>query len=248
MTYIMTLREWQQFAFPYSQIIVQASTTDGLDGITSSSIGMCYGFTKFKNNPDVFSAENINKEMLLLCAFNTETDQRRRGTTSLNRTQFAKTLSHNGFQNLPIENGKYFTELPKYKFVISPEGNGIDCHRHYEALMAKCIPIVEDSYLVRAKYGNAPILYTRDYSEITQEYLDNKYAEMLDQCWDFSHLFLSHWSPEEQMLIQFRGNYWCEKLAGKLWYREQCQMHTQIYLDGKHKMCVQGLGMGKMYL
>ena len=33
--------------------------------------------------------------------------------------------------------------LSKYKFIISPEGNGIDCHRHYEAILCGCIPIIE---------------------------------------------------------------------------------------------------------
>lgn len=112
----------------------------------------------------------------------------------------------------------YFESLPKYKFVISPEGNGVDCNRHYEALMAGCIPIVELNPIIQAKYGDVPILYTQDYSEITPTYLEEKYAEMLDRKWDFSRLFLSSWSSEEQMLIKYRGDYWCKKLVNKCWY------------------------------
>lgn len=246
----MTLREWQRTIVPENQYIVQASTTDGCDGITATSIGMCYGFAKFKGKTGDMQVAPIKTE-LCLCAINARTDQRRRGAHPICRKTIVETLLHNGFKNAAIETDKYFEELPKYRFVISPEGNGIDCHRHYEALMAKCIPIVEDSAFVRAKYGNAPILYTRDYSEITQEYLEQKYAEMLDQRWDFSNLFMASWSPEEQLIIKFRGNFWCEKLAGRPWYQEQqmqMQMNTHPFLDGAQKPHVYVLGMAKISL
>lgn len=245
----MTLREWQRTIVPENQYIVQASTTDGCDGITATSIGMCYGFAKFKGKTGDMQVAPIKTE-LCLCAINVGTDQRRRGAHPICRKTIVETLLNNGFQNTAIETDKYFEELPKYRFVISPEGNGIDCHRHYEALMAKCIPIVEDSALIRAKYGNAPILYTRDYSEITQEYLEQKYAEMLDQRWDFSNFFMASWSPEEQLIIKFRGNFWCEKLTGRPWYQEQqqMQMNTHPFLDGAQKPHVYVLGMAKISL
>lgn len=244
----MTLREWQTHIVPKSEYIVQASTTDGLDGVTAPSIGMCYTYIGF------FETTKDQTKSLVMCAINTGTDQRRRGTEPLCRKTIAETLSNNGFENTAIEKDKYFEELPKYRFVISPEGNGIDCHRHYEALMAKCIPIVEDSALIRAKYGNAPILYTRDYSEITQEYLEQKYAEMLDQRWDFSRLFMSSWSPEEQLLIKYRGNFWCEKMAGRPWYKGsegplgKMQINTYLFHDSNQVPCVYVLGMVKVQL
>ena len=246
MAHIMTLREWQTCDVPKSEYIVQASTTDGLDGITAPSIGMCYTYV------GLFETAEQSKTRCALCAINTGTDQRRRGAETLCRKTIAETLSNNGFENTAIEKDKYFEELPKYRFVISPEGNGIDCHRHYEALMAKCIPIVEDSALIRAKYGNAPILYTRDYREITQEYLEQKYAEMLDQRWDFSRLFMSSWSPEEQLLIKYRGNFWCEKMAGRPWYLgtvgSSTQVHTHPFYDSNKMPCVYILGIAKVPL
>lgn len=240
----MTLREWQTHLVPKSEYIVQASTTDGSDGITAPSIGMCYTYVGFEETP-----RETAKDRMVLCAINTGTDQRRRGADPICRKTIAETLSNNGFENVLIEKDKYFEELPKYRFVISPEGNGIDCHRHYEALMAKCIPIVEDSALIRAKYGNAPILYTQNYSEITQEYLEQKYAEMLDQRWDFSNLFMSSWSPEEQLLIKYRGNFWCEKLAGRPWsFGSSTQIHTHPFYDSNKVPCVYVLGIAKVPL
>ncbi len=251
----MTLREWQTRVVPKNEYIVQASTTDGLDGITAPSIGMCYtyvGTFGSRETPrETGETPKDQTKSLVLCAINTGTDQRRRGNDSLCRKTIAETLSNNGFENTTIEKDKYFEELPKYRFIISPEGNGIDCHRHYEALMAKCIPVVEDSALIRAKYGNAPILYTRDYSEITKEYLEQKYAEMLDQRWDFSNLFMSSWSHEEQLLIKYRGDFWCERLAGRAWYNGplgSSQVHTHPFYDSNQIPCVYVLGMVKVPL
>ena len=104
----------------------------------------------------------------------------------------------NNISNNLINNSTYYFKLPNYKFVISPEGNGIDCHRHYESLMAGCIPIIEkeNSEIIKNKYGNVPILYTTDYSEITEEYLENIYDEYLDKQFNFSKLYLSNWPPK----------------------------------------------------
>ena len=35
-----------------------------------------------------------------------------------------------------------FFDLMQSRFTFSPEGNGLDCHRHYEAILFKGIPIV----------------------------------------------------------------------------------------------------------
>jgi hypothetical protein len=86
--------------------------------------------------------------------------------------------------------------------------------------MAGCIPIIEDSELVRQKYGDAPILYTRDYSEINEIYLLAKYEEMMNKTWDFSKLFLGYWGEADQRMIKLRGNYWCKKVAGEPWYKQ----------------------------
>ena len=105
------------------------------------------------------------------------------------------------------------------KYIISPEGNGIDCHRHYEALLAGCIPIMEKNPLAENKYANLPILWTIDYSEINNEYLESKYIEMLDLEYDFSSLFLNNYDYNIQNYIKDCGNFWIYKLTGVLYYK-----------------------------
>ncbi len=68
----------------------------------------------------------------------------RRSNYKINRKKkIMNNLTKNGFTNLRVNAEDYFNNLKNYKFIISPEGNVIDCHRHYEALLSGCIPICE---------------------------------------------------------------------------------------------------------
>jgi hypothetical protein len=214
---IMTLREWQNCIKPLNQMIVQACRMDGSDGLTYCSIGMSHGYSlimKNANESEFILTQIGNHDKLVNCSINFTTDRRRRGKCLINRMNILKTLKINDIHNTYIEKSIYYHELPNYKFIISPEGNGIDCHRHYEALMAGCIPIIEKNLIIKKKYGDVPILYTIDYSEITEEYLEKIYEEYLDKKFNFSKLFMNYWSENEQQLIKQRGNYWCLKLNG----------------------------------
>jgi len=213
-----TLDKWMKTVKPESELIVQASLENGSDGITNSPIGMMWSYVAERGNTECVQIGDHSK--LVLCSFSSNTDTQRRGYGKLNRLNHLATLAKQGIENALTKPSEYFRSLPQYKFVISPEGNGVDCHRHYEALMAGCIPVVEDHPLIRQKYGDVPILYTLDYSEINEEYLMQKYAEMLHRPWDYSKLFLSYWPESEQQLIVSRGNLWCQRCVNEAWYRE----------------------------
>lgn len=212
-----TLRLWQKLIKPKDELIINASTTDGCDSWTEASIGMCYTYADF--NDSLETAQIGPHDNLVFCSLHPWTDSHRRPEGTNNRLKFLENLKANCIENFTrLDSKSYFYTLPSYKFVVSPEGNGIDCHRHYEALMAGCIPIIEHNDKIKAKYGNMPILYTTDYSEITPEYLEQKYTEMLDNEYDFSPLFLSYHTPEQQQQIKHRGNHWVNSLLHKAWY------------------------------
>jgi hypothetical protein len=154
----------------------------------------------------------------VLCACADDTDTLRRGSSSKNRKTILATLASNGIKNTRLNPNEYFESLPSYKFVISPEGNGIDCHRHYEALIAGCIPIVERNPLIEEKYRGCPVLYTDDYSEITPEYLESKYEEIKNGSYDFSKLFLDYYKHSVQTEIKSCSNFWLNKLIGRVLY------------------------------
>jgi hypothetical protein len=215
--YRMTLAEWQKIIKPTSEIIYNASVQNGGDEWLPFTIGIGYLFYHLKNQP-IGTFQLGSHEKTVLSTINTTTDVRRRGHLPVNRAVILKNLIKNNIPNTHLNFQNYFRELPSYKFIISPEGNGIDCHRHYESFMAGCIPIMEHNDLIKEKYKNLPVLYTTDYSEITKEYLEEKYKEMLHKVYDFSSLFFSSYNQETQREIISNGNFWCKKLTGGRWY------------------------------
>jgi hypothetical protein len=217
----MTLAEWRAVAKPFDQYIIQASRTDGSDGWVNYPIGMAYGFMTIGELGRAEIIQQQQREKLVYANFSRSTDKKRRGFSGVTRESIKLMLEENGIKfQKSVAAVDYYKQLSKYKFVVSPEGNGIDCHRHYEALMAGCIPIVEEHPGIREKYRGCPIIFTRDYSEITPEYLENVYDSMMRETYDFSRLFMSSYSEKEQTEIRNQGNYWCLRLAGCLPYVE----------------------------
>ena len=68
--------------------------------------------------------------------------------------------------------------MVKYKWIISPHGNGLDCHRTYEAIALGCIPVVKSSSL-DIMYKDMPIIILNDWNEISLELLKSKTEEAL---------------------------------------------------------------------
>ena len=71
---------------------------------------------------------------------------------STNTVERTKCLQYSGME-MPNGNGGYYNldfppylkELGESYFVLSPNGNGVDCHKHWESLYLRTIPIVTKS-------------------------------------------------------------------------------------------------------
>jgi len=211
----MKLIDWQTSIKDIKSLIVQASNPDGSDSWQTFPIGMSWQYALISQpTPDTQLGSH---ESLVLCSISPGTDTRRR-PVGINRESILHNLQAAGISNFRIDHSYYYHILPKYKFIVSPEGNGIDCHRHYEALLAGCIPILERNPLTEEKYKGCPIVWTTDYSEITPEYLEQVYSVMLHREYDMSCLFMYNYCNEDREKIKEYGNYWTQRLAGKLWY------------------------------
>lgn len=233
---MFTLKEWKQIHKDTSNIIVNASHINEQDDFVPWPIGMCYHFHGYKNQLEKsdfnLTVESTAPDLnLVISSFSTDTDQRRRGSTSHNRKTIEATLLKAGIKNIGTKPFEFYEMLPNYKFVISPEGNGIDCHRHYEALWFGCIPIIEESEMIKQKYGNVPILYTEKYTEINNEYLIKKYNEMLNQTFDFSRLFLNSYTFAIQDQIILCSRYWTIRFYGQVYYDESYSKFTNTIPD-----------------
>lgn len=125
------------------------------------------------------------KNKLLYLNFNTATHSSR--THNLNK------LLERGFtlnKKLPWDD--YINDLSQHKFCISPRGNGIDCHRHWECLYLGVIPIVEKSIVIDS-IKELPLLIVDNYNEITTEYLNKKYDEMTKKNYCLEKLDINYW-------------------------------------------------------
>jgi hypothetical protein len=79
-----------------------------------------------------------------------------------------------------------------YAFVVSPHGNGLDCHRTWEALVLGCIVIVKTSGL-DPLYEGLPVLIVNDWSEIDKDLLENTLNEYKMASFDYNKLKLEYW-------------------------------------------------------
>jgi len=82
----------------------------------------------------------------------------------------------------------YLFKMRQYKFVLSPPGKGLDCHRTWEALLMGAIPIVESSSL-NPIYEGLPVLVIEDWSILSEEFLMNAYDEMRTKEYQWYRLF-----------------------------------------------------------
>lgn len=81
----------------------------------------------------------------------------------------------------------------QYAFVISPLGNGLDCHRTWEALILGCVPIVRKSDLCMDVYDKLPILIVEEWKDVTFKLL-HQYIQTYDcNNYDFNKLYCSYW-------------------------------------------------------
>ena len=78
------------------------------------------------------------------------------------------------------------------QFVISPPGNGIDCHRTWEALYMGAIPIVRRSPHTRA-FAELPMVAVDDWSSLTDDALADLYAQFRRRTWNLERLFFPYW-------------------------------------------------------
>ena len=209
----MTFADWLTYKMPIDQVIINASPLDGSDRFVRHMIGVSLRCRRdiLETMFGSLSTDKIN--IKLYCkAFAIHTDRKRRGDRTgtkneMTRESINNTLEARGFVTTSSR-ANFFADLVASKFTFSPEGNGIDCHRHYEALIFKSIPIIENNPFIEEKYDGLPIIFTRDYKDIDQYILKENYENILGNTYNFSKLFIDWYDQPTQRWIKRNGNYW----------------------------------------
>ena len=152
------------------------------------------------------------------------------GTNRQHRGKVLDIMSRNPLsdfypQNRPHKD--YLAEMSGYKWVLSPKGNGVDCHRLWECMYAGSIAICDDSINARAfKEMGLPIILVEDYNEINLETLNSQEVSyeglknVLDLNW-WKNKINSYLTHEGHFILVYIGQlrefvYECVKQI-KLW-------------------------------
>lgn len=86
----------------------------------------------------------------------------------------------------------YLTDLGQSMFVLSPRGNGLDCHRTWETLLMGAYPIVRTSFL-DPMYDNLPVVIINDWEEIDEQFLQERYEEFQSRSFQMEKVYLDYW-------------------------------------------------------
>lgn len=77
--------------------------------------------------------------------------------------------------SLPFPYSRYkdfLNEMRDHKLMICPQGHGMDCHRNWELLYMRRVPVMKKSpYFARLMHG-FPVLFVDDWSDVSKELLE----------------------------------------------------------------------------
>jgi len=110
---------------------------------------------------------NIDIEFDFYLNFSTQTNPKRKGYYQ----KFSGPRSLVKYGSNGVDYRNYLIDIKRSRFTVSPEGNGIDCHRTWESIyMGRC-PIIESSMFADNVYGM--------YSSFDGPYVEFDYSNMI---------------------------------------------------------------------
>ena len=65
----------------------------------------------------------------------------------------------------------FLDEIREHKFMICPQGHGIDCHRNWESLYMRRVPVMKEHSYFRRLMEGLPVLFVDKWEEVTEELL-----------------------------------------------------------------------------
>jgi len=97
----------------------------------------------------------------------------------------------------PLSRVDTWVEQSRYAFVVSPSGEGLDCHRTWEALALGCVPVIKN-HSFADMFKDLPVLVINDWSEVTESFLQEWHGKFNTQEFNYSNLMLTQWRSKIQ--------------------------------------------------
>jgi hypothetical protein len=143
------------------------------------------------------STARINRDNLVYMNFDLNTNRERRSMV------YDKFHGKDYVLETPSKSfADYLRDLRSSKYVLSPPGRGIDCHRVWESILMGAIPIVERSHNM-SFYEEMPIILVDDWDTISKEWLEGQYDEIKSK--DFEDVMkMDYWIDKLGLLSEPR--------------------------------------------
>ena len=93
-------------------------------------------------------------------------------------------------------------EILQHNFIISPRGNGLDCHRSWEVLYLNRYPVMKKYYGLQKVFEDLPVVFVNDWNEVTEYFLKEKLIEIKNTKYNMEKLKFSYWKKYIQEKIQ----------------------------------------------
>lgn len=87
----------------------------------------------------------------------------------------------------------YYSKILDHFFMLSPPGNGIDCHRTWEILYLKRIPILKRVGRLEELYSDLPVVFIDNYEEISEQFLLESLNNIKNKTFNFNKLNFDYW-------------------------------------------------------
>lgn len=91
-----------------------------------------------------------------------------------------------------VDYDRFLRRIKEHKFMICPIGNAIDCHRNWEVLYLRRVPVMKKNDYLEFLFRDFPVLFVDDYSEVTEDLLiksDHLYNDALNMDMDKLNLY-----------------------------------------------------------
>jgi hypothetical protein len=96
----------------------------------------------------------------------------------------------------PCDRHTFLTTISQAICVLSPAGNGVDCHRNYETFLMGRYPVT--NYNVGLDSLPLPFVFVRDINEETPVSIGEKLQRAVERPRDYSVLFMPYWRIQIQ--------------------------------------------------
>lgn len=138
---------------------------------------------------DLFAMNEKEKVWRNLCYMNFSP-----ATSRDERTKVYERMSNKSWvtNKSGISHSEFADDVYHHPFTLSPRGNGYDCHRTWEALYLRSIPVMKRCTAME-HFEDLPIVLVDDWNQVTEKFLVNKLEEFKTRNFNMSKAKMSYW-------------------------------------------------------